>query len=141
MITAFSISFNRDGENTLENFAQQMTGRKKLVFMLDHRKCNRRPSFVSNVGQDENNLNRHKDNTNHSKRKSLRSVLLLSFLQHGISIVKVVLSPTGHVPCALGASDGLPVETDKAKLVHVPKIDHFEKQRPELGFTVLDERV
>ena len=73
--------------------------------------------------------------------KVFGQLLLLSSYEHGISIVKVVLYPTGHVSRALATSDVLPLKTDKAKLVHVPKIDHFEKQRPELGFTVLDERV
>ena len=35
-----SPSFYREGENILENFSQQVTGRKNLVFILVHRKCN-----------------------------------------------------------------------------------------------------
>ena len=56
--------------------------------------------------------------------------------------MKAVLYLTGHVLWALAASSGLPVknkQTDKAKLVHVLEIDHLEKRRPELDFTVLDE--
>ena len=41
----------------------------------------------------------------------------------------VVLYPTDHVPWVLATSDGLPVKTDKAKLAHVLKIDHFEKTK------------
>ena len=47
--------------------------------------------------------------------------------------MKVVLHLTGHIPWAVDASDGLPVKTDKAKLVHVLEIDHLKKTKTRGG--------
>ena len=49
--------------------------------------------------------------------------------------------PTGRVLWALAASDGLPLKMGTDQPVLVLKLDHFENQKPELGFTVLDEKV
>ena len=44
-------------------------------------------------------------------------------------------------PCSLSSCCfRWPSSKNKAKLVHVLKIDHFGKQRPELDFTVHDEK-
>ena len=104
--------------------------------LVDKKKCNLRLSFTEKV--DEKSLNCLEDNTNHSTRESLRSATVAVIIRTLHQICEDCIIPTGHVLWALAASDGLPVK-DTDQLVCVLKLDHFQK--PELGFTVLDEKV
>ena len=101
-------SFNREGANTIENFPQQVTGRENFVFILVHRKCTWRSSFISKV--DQNSLNRHNDNTNHNTGESLRSATVAIIIRTLHQIHEDCILPTGHFLWALAASDGLPVK-------------------------------
>ena len=82
---------------------------------------------------DKFSLNRHNDNTHHSAGENLRSATIAVIIGTLHQICEDCTIPTGHVSWAHAASD-------TGQLMHVLKLDHFENQRPELAFTVLDEK-
>ena len=58
-----------------------------------------------------------------TERNVLGQLVLLS-VNHNISLQRVLCFPLGPVPWSLASADGLPIKTDKAKLLHELEGDH-----------------
>ena len=64
--------------------------------------------------------------------------LVVLALKHEISMERVLSYPLGPVPASLGAPDGFPIKTDKAKLLHSLESDSSRADTHSMSHYVID---
>ena len=131
-VMTFSSLLNRGGENIPENVAQLVKGRKNLVFMLDQRKCNWRPSFTSKV--DIISL-KHHNNKIHCTGENLWSAAVAVTTKNTASALWRL--HYADRPCSLSSCcfRWPSSKTDTDQLVRVLKLDHFQNPSWALLFS------
>ena len=123
------LNADKVGKQAYSSFVQERLIDKTKSFNAPIKKLNLK-TFATDVktGKVTGKVNKSKQIT--AERNVFGQLLMLA-IEHNISLERVLNFPLGPVPWALATSDGTPVKTDKAKLMHHLEGELHIAQRPK----------